>query len=208
MRRVTLLIFLSLTLTNCGAPLTLTPGPARATNLPPRFKSPTPPPNPGTTVTVAGQSKILSHHKFYWTLKLSQDWVITYDRGFEVLANNPSQTAFMRLLSQVWDSNARLPTARDYVNYWKNDKYGNLFPIYAQGTQVSETEISRDKFGGPYLRYEFDDSKNGMRYLQVYASGGGPNSVVLTTWAKSADFDNVKTVLEGILGSLELLKQP
>ncbi len=174
-----------------------------------RFKTPTPPPNPGTVIKDDGQFKILSHPRFYWTVRLPRDWEITYDRGFEVFANNPQRTAFMRIFSQLWGTdNEPLVTSRDYVNYWKNHKYGNIFPVYAQGTQVAEAEISQDKLGGPYLRYEFDDSKKGVHYMQVYASGGGPNSVVLTCWAKSADFDSVKTTLEGILDSLELLKQP
>lgn len=185
---------------------TLPPDTPTATH---RYKSPTPPPNPGTTVTAAGAYKTLSQPNFFWTMHLPQDWVVTYDRGFEILANGPDQTAFLHLVSQVWGSpQEQLPTARDFVSYWQHYKYGDIFPVYASGKQVSETEISRDKFGGPYLRYEFEDSKKGMHYVEVYASGGGPSSVVLSGWAKDAAFDTVKTTLDDILGSLELLRKP
>lgn len=142
-------------------------------------------------------------------MRLPQDWVITYDRGFEILANDPNRTAFLHLLSRVWGSpQERLPTARDFVAYWHHWKYGDIFPIYANGKQVSETEISGDKFGGPYLRYEFDDSRKGVRYVEVYASGGGPSSVVLSCWTNEASFNTVKTTLDDILQSLELLRKP
>jgi len=154
-----------------------------------------------------GQNLVLSHPEFYWALKLPQDWVITHDMGFEIEANNAGETAFMHLVSQTWLTKDRKPNARAYVDYWKNSTYGDIFPILADGTMLSETEISQDKFGGPYLRYEFDDSKKGVHYLQVYASGGGPNSIVLTMWAKNTDYPNVQTVLEAILNSVELVKE-
>ena len=161
----------------------------------------------GTVILNDGQNLSLSHPEFYWTLTLPQDWEITHDTGFELEANDPDKTAFTHLLSQTWLTKDRKPNARAYVDYWKNSTYGDIFPIFAEGTLVGETEISQDKFGGPYLRYEFEDSKKGIRYLQVYASGGGPNSIVLTAWAKNADYPNVQAVLEGILNSVELLPE-
>jgi hypothetical protein len=161
----------------------------------------------GTVILNDGQNLILSHPEFYWTLTLPQDWVITHDTGFEIEANNAGATTFMHMISQTWLTKDRKPNARAYVDYWKNSTYGDIFPILAQGTLVGETEISQDKFGGPYLRYEFDDSKKGLRYLQVYASGGGPNSLVLTVWAKNTDYPNVEAILESILHSVELLQE-
>ena len=161
----------------------------------------------GTVIRNEGQNLVLSHPEFYWTLTLPQDWVVTYDTGFELEANNAAETALMHLVSQTWLTKDRKPNARAYVDYWKNSTYGDIFPILADGTMLSEAEISPDKFGGPYLRYEFDDSKHGIRYLQVYASGGGPNSIVLTVWTKNADFSKVQSVLEAILNSVELLQE-
>jgi hypothetical protein len=175
----------------------------------PRFRTPTPPANPGTVIKDDGTFLVLSHPFFFWTLKLPRDWRITYDRGFELFANNPQQTAFVRLFSEVWSTaQKRLPTAHEYVDYWKNYPEGNLFPIYAAGTQLGESELSPEKYGGPYLRYEFDDAGHGLRYLQVYASGGGPNSVVLTVWSRDADLDATRPALDAILSSLALLPLP
>jgi len=161
----------------------------------------------GTIILNEGQNLILSHPEFYWALTLPQDWVITHDAGFEIEANNAEANAFMHLLSQTWLTKDRKPNARAYVEYWKNSTYGDLFPIFAEGTLVGESEISQDKFGGPYLRYEFEDSQRGLRYLQVYASGGGPNSLVLTVWAKKSDYPNIQAALETILNSVELVKE-
>jgi hypothetical protein len=161
----------------------------------------------GTVIRDEGQNLILSHPEFYWMLTLPHDWAITRNTGFEIEANNAGETAFMHLVSQTWLTKDRKANARAYVDYWKNSTYGDIFPIFAEGTLVSETEVSQDKFGGPYLRYEFDDSKKGVHYLQVYASGGGPNSLVLTVWAKSTDYPNVQAVLEAILNSVELLQE-
>jgi hypothetical protein len=161
----------------------------------------------GTVFLHEGQSLILSHPEFYWGLTLPQDWVIIHDTGFEIEAHNAGETAFMHLVSQTWLTKDRKPNARAYVDYWKNSTYGDIFPIFADGTLVGESEISQEKFGGPYLRYEFDDSKKGIHYLQVYASGGGPNSIVLSVWASNANYPNVQTVLEAILNSVELLQE-
>lgn len=174
---------------------------------PTRPASATPTEPSGTVIRNEGQNLILSHPEFYWMLTLPQDWTIMRDTGFEIEANNPSETAFVHLLSQTWLTKDRKQTASAYVDYWKNSTYGDLFPIFAEGTLVSETEVSQDKFGGPYLRYEFDDSKHGMHYLQVYASAGGPNSLVLTVWARNADFPNVQAGLDSILNSVELLPE-
>jgi hypothetical protein len=159
----------------------------------------------GTVILNDGQNLVLSHPEFYWAFKLPPDWVITHDSGFEIEAHNAGETAFMHMVSQTWLTKDRKPNARAYVDYWKNSTYGDIFPVFAEGTLVGESEISKEKFGGPYLRYEFDDGKNGLCYLQVYASGGGPNSLVLTVWAKDTDYPNVQVVLESILNSVELL---
>jgi hypothetical protein len=161
----------------------------------------------GTIRKVEGQTLILSHPEFYWTLTLPQDWVISHDTGFEIEANNAGETAFMHLLSQTWLTKDRKPNARAYVDYWKNSTYGDIFPIFAEGTLVSETEVRPDKFGGPYLRYEFDDSKKGIHYLQIYGSSSGPNSLAVTAWAKNTDYPNVQAVLEAVLNSVELLPE-
>ena len=184
-------------------PATPTVGPT------PRYRTPTPPPDSGTVITPEGLLQAIAQPIFFWTLKLPGDWRITYDRGFELFANNPQQTAFVRVFSQVWPTaQARLPNARAYVDYWKKYPGGSLFPIYADGTQVEESEISAEKYGGPYVRYVFDDAKHGLRYLQVYASGGGANSMVLTAWTKTADRERTQAALDGILSSLALLKLP
>lgn len=160
-------------------------------------------------VTPEGSFQLIVQPVFFWMLRLPQGWRISYDRGFELFASNPEQTASVRLFSEVWSTvQKRLPNARAYVEYWKNYPDGNLFPIYATGTQLAESEISAEKYGGPYLRYEFDDARHGLRYLQVYASGGGPNSVVLTVWTKSAELGNTQPALDGILNSLALLPLP
>jgi hypothetical protein len=163
----------------------------------------------GTVIRNDGQNLILSHPQFYWTLTLPQDWIITRDEGFEVEANDPKKTAFVHLVSQQWENETEwLPTAQDYVNYWKNSPLGDVFPVFAEGTQLSETEISQAKFGGPYLRYEFEDAKKRIHYVQVYASGGGPNSLIVSAYAKIDDFLGVKDVLDSILESATLLKAP
>jgi hypothetical protein len=161
----------------------------------------------GTVIQDDGQSLVLLHPEFYWTLRLQRDWIITVDTGFEIEANDPDKTAFMHLIAQTWLTKDRKPNARAYVDYWKNSAYGDIFPIFAEGQLVTETEISQDKFGGPYVHYDFNDTEKGIRYLQVYASGGGPNSIVLTVWAKNVDYPNVEAVLESILQSVELLQE-
>ena len=200
--------------TSTAAPLVSTVAPPAPTPAPtlgptPLFRTPTPPANPGTVISEDGAFKVLSHPYFFWTLKLPREWLITYDRGFELFANNPQQTAFMRLFSEVWSTRQKwLPNARAYVDYWKNFPGGSLFPVYAHGAQIAESDMSPDKLGGPYLRYEFDDAKRGLRYVQVYASGGGPNSLVLTAWTKAADRASTQVGVDGILTSLALLKLP
>jgi hypothetical protein len=180
-------------------------GCGRPNNLSPAITTPTEP--SGTVIRNDGQKLILSHPEFYWTLTLPQDWLITRDTGFEIEANNADGTEFTHLLSQTWLTKDRKPNAQAYVDYWKNSTYGDIFPIFAEGTLVSEAEVSPDKYGGPYLRYEFDDSKRGIHYLQVYGSGGGPSSIVLTVWAKNTDYPNIQAVLEAILNSAELLPE-
>jgi hypothetical protein len=188
------------TLTTPPAVLTLTPI-VGATAVP-TTSSPS-----DTVKRTDGQNLVLSNPRFYWTLKLPGEWVVTNDTGFELQASSPQKTAFVHLLSQTWKPGNRLPNAQAYVNYWQHTVYGNVFPPYADGTQLAQTEVSPEKFGGPYLRYEFDDNKKGMHYLQVYASGGGPSSLVVTTWARSADFDGLKGTLDAIITSAALLQE-
>ena len=154
-----------------------------------------------------GQSLVLSNAKFYWTLKLPRDWIVMDDTGFELQANNPPKSAFVHLLSQTWKRENRLPNAQAYVSYWKSLPYGSAFPVHADGQQVAQADVSPDHFGGPYLRFEFIDARHSLHYAQIYASGGGPNSMVVTTGAKNADFDGLKPALDGILTSAALLKE-
>ncbi len=179
----------------------------QATAVPPRETSvPTPVEPSGTVIRDDRQSLLLSHPEYLWTLSLPHDWLITSDVGFQLRANNPQRTAFVSLLSQIWETEAeRRPTARAYVEYWQHHLLGNLFPVEAAGAQVAENEISHDKFGGPYLRYEFNDQKTGRHYWQVYASGGGRNSVVVTIWTNSNDFQRERATLERMLNSAALL---
>ena len=140
---------------------------------------------------------------------LPPDWVVTRDTDYIVEAHKPDGKAFVRLFFQHFRSQGAGPaTARDYVAYWHDFYLGDLFPLGAGGVQTSETEISQAKFGGPYLRYEFDDTLRGRRYLQVYASGGGIPSIVLTGWAKSADFPAVEPTLEAMIQSVTLPETP
>jgi hypothetical protein len=139
---------------------------------------------------------------------LPDDWVVTYDSGYQVNANSADQTIFMRIQAQRWkQAEERLPNAKAYVEHWKNFTYGNVFPLYANGTQISETELSQDKFGGPYLRYEFDDSNNKVQYLQVYASAGGPSSAMLSTWVSYDEYDSAQSTMQAIIDSFELLEE-
>ena len=204
------LIAICFVLTACRRTSPSSPSPSAPTGVPtsavPTIAATATAPT-GTVIKPEGQLLIVSHPDFYWTLKLPQDWVITHDTGFEIEANNPNQTGFIHLLSQTWLSKDRKPNARAYVDYWKNTTYGDLFPIFAEGTLVSETEINPDRLGGPYLRYEFDDSRHGLRYAQVYAAAGGPNALVVTGRAKTADYSSVQAVLDGILNSAGLMPE-
>lgn len=160
------------------------------------------------TIKDDGQFLILSNARFYWTLTIPRDWLTTQNNGFKFAAQQPDQLAFVRLLSQTWVTKERRPDAQAYVDYWKNFKYGNVFPLHADGTLIGQSEISQDKFGGPYLRYEFANAKTGLHYVQVYASGGGPSSIVATVWAKDADYASRKSMLEAIINSVQVLKEP
>ena len=111
----------------------------------------------------------------------------------------------MRLQAQRWaQASDRLPNAQAYVEHWKNFEYGNIFPLFADGTQISETEISPDKFGGPYLQYAFDNDTKKIHYLQVYASAGGPTSATVTTWATYDAYDKAQKIMQEIIDSFEL----
>ena len=140
---------------------------------------------------------------------LPPDWVVTRDTDYIVEAHNFEGTAFIRLYFQHFRTEgAGPPTARDYVTYFRNYDLGNVFPLSARGLQTAETEIGQAKFGGPYLRYVFDDTVRGFRYVQVYASGGGIPSIVLTGWARSVDFPAVGPALEAMIESVELPETP
>ena len=97
-----------------------------------------------------------------------------------------------------------MPDAKSYVEHWKDFTYGNVFPLYANGTQVSEAEIGQDKFGGPYLQFEFDDSKKELHYLQVYASAGGSTSAMLTTWTSYESYEKAKNIMQDTINSFAL----
>lgn len=165
------------------------------------------PPATDTTRVDDGQQMVVSSARFYWRLRLPRDWLISKDTAFELQAGNPLKSAFVHLLSQTWAPANRLPNAQAYVNYWKSFPFGSAFPVHADGQQTAQAAVSADKYGGPYLRFDFDDAKHGMRYAQIYASAGGPNSLVVTVSAHSADFDAQRAVLESILNSAELLKE-
>jgi hypothetical protein len=160
------------------------------------------------TINDDGQSLVMSNTTYYWSMSIPRDWVTTGNNGFELDAHQPAKLAFVHLLAQTWLTKDRKPNAQAYVDYWKNSLYGNIFPIVARGTLVSQGELSKEKFGGPYLRYGFEDGKNGLRYVQVYASGGGPSSIVATVWAKSVDYPGQKSALDAIINSVVLLNKP
>ena len=182
-----------------SAEASITPSPAPSPAVSPTATS-------DTTVTDNGENRDLSQPRAYWKLKLPRTWKITSDTGYQLKANNPEQTAFVHLLSQIWDTaDVRPPTGQAYVDYWKNSILGDVFPVFANGDKKTETTISPEKFGGPYLLYEFDDARNGRDYMQVYASAGGPNSLVVTAMAKTADLTNQRSVLAQILSSAELV---
>jgi hypothetical protein len=162
----------------------------------------------GMASKVDGQSLILSNSVFYWSIAIPRDWLISGNNGFEFDANPPGKLAFVHLLAQTWLSKDRKPNAAAYVDYWKQSKYMSVFPFFAEGTLKAQDEISADKFGGPYLRYEFVNGKQGLTYVQVYASGGGPSSIVATVWAKSVDYPGLKSTIDAIINSVALLNEP
>ena len=171
-----------------------------------RQSAPASPTPSGMTITADGQSLVLSNMTYYWSMSIPRDWLTSGNNGYEFDAYQPDKLANVHLLAQTWLTKDRKPNAQAYVDYWKQYKYGNAFPLLAEGALVGQSELSRDKFGGPYLRYEFDDGKRGLRYVQVYASGGGPSSIVATVWAKSADYPALKSLLDAIINSVSLLK--
>ena len=161
----------------------------------------------GTLRVSDGQWLTLSHPFFDWTLVIPRDWGISSDTGFELQVNRPDVRASVHLLAQRWRDTERLPDARAYVEYWKHYARGNLFPVFADGVQVSESETGQNQFGGPYLRFEFDDLKHGVRYMQVYASRGGPTSLVVTLQAKRDVYEREHDVFDHILASAALRKE-
>ncbi len=162
----------------------------------------------GTVIEITASSLVLSHPTFNWRVTLPENWSVTYDSGYQLTANDPDQVVFLRIQAQRWkNQEQRWPNAKAYVEYWKNSAYGDVFPLYADGDQMAETEIEPDKSGGPYLLYEFNDTKKDMHYLQVYASAGGPSSVVITTWSKNQDYGKTQSVMQAILNSFELVEE-
>jgi hypothetical protein len=136
---------------------------------------------------------------------LPGSWVIDRDTGYVLEGHDAESRAFVRMLFQHWRTEGHGPaSAEAYVQYWHDFIWGDVFPVDARGAQVSKTEVGQGKVGGPYLRYEFEDAARGTHYVQVYASGGGISSIVLTGWAKSADFPAVQATLEAMIDSVEL----
>lgn len=196
-------IFLAmLALAACGSPGSVEEPQANQQQSFPTLAAPS-----GTVVKNDASNLVLSHPEFNWTVTLPDNWIIAYDAGFQINANNPDKTIFMRLQAQRWAQESdRLPDARAYVEHWKNFAYGNIFPLFADGKQVSEVEISPDKFGGPYLQYDFDNSAKKIRYVQVYASAGGPGSAMVTTWTTYDEYDKAQKTMQTIINSFELLE--
>ena len=203
MKRIALLIcttLLLLIVTACNASTPVVVSTSEPQQLPS-----TPVESSGTVITTDASSQILSHPTFNWTVTLPDDWIVTYDSGYQVQATSADRQVSLRIQAQRWKQDSdRIPDARSYVDHWKDFIYGNVFPMYANGTQVSEAEIGQDKFGGPYLRFEFDDSRKEVRYLQVYASAGGPTSAMLTTWASYDSYENAKNIVQDIINSFAL----
>jgi hypothetical protein len=136
---------------------------------------------------------------------LPESWVTSRDTGYVLEGHDAESRAFVRMLFQHWRTEGHGPaSAEAYVQYWHDFIWGDVFPVDARGAQVSKTEVGQGKVGGPYLRYEFEDAARGTHYVQVYASGGGISSIVLTGWAKSADFPAVQATLEAMIDSVEL----
>ena len=161
----------------------------------------------GTVLELAGSDMLLAHPDFSWLVTLPADWIITYDSGFQLEANSPDQAVFTRIQAQRWETaEKQQPNARAYVDHWKNFTYGDVFPLYADGEQLAEIEVAPDKFGGPYLQYEFLDSVDGLHYFQIYASAGGPGSAMLSVWTAEDDYAAFQALMEAILPSFELVE--
>ena len=172
-------------------------------------KAPPPAPSkPSHTVdTKQPHGILLSNPTWHWSLTLPADWTVASDSGSELVATSAAKNACVHLLSMQWQKRAqRQPSALGFVGYWQHYEAGSAFPMYAAGAQVSETDVGKTR-DGHYLRYEFDDTKNGMCYLQTYASAGGPNGLVASTRVKCAELTAMRGVLDGILGSATLLPE-
>jgi hypothetical protein len=188
-------------------PIPPTVEPAETAVLIPPATLPTAETPTGTQLSVAGEEMALSNPTFGWQMSLPADWIITYDSGFQFEANSPDQAVFVRVQAQRWETaEQRLPNARAYVDHWKNFSYGDVFPLYADGQQLSETESGQDKLGGPYLQYQFLDSVDGVHYMQLYASGGGATSAVITIWTAETSFEQFQVLLQAILTSFQLVE--
>lgn len=184
-----------------------TPEPTETAVLIPPATLPTADAPTGTVLEPAGDEILLSHPTFSWRVTLPADWIITYDTGFQLEANSPDQAVLVHVQAQRWETaESRPPNAQAYVDHWKNFTYGDIFPLYADGEQLAETEVAPDKFGGPYLQYEFLDSEEGLHYLQIYASAGGPASAMISVWTAEDNYDAVQALMEAILASFELME--
>lgn len=182
-----------------------TPTPTAVTGPPgtlPTAEAPT-----GTTLEIASDLMLLSHSEFGWQVALPASWIITYDAGFQLEAQSPDKSTFARVQAQRWETaEARLPDARTYVDHWKNFAYGDVFPLFANGEQLSETEVGQGKPGGPYLQYEFQDSQRGLYYMQLYASAGGPASAMVTVWTVEDGNEAVQEPMLAIINSFALVE--
>ena len=54
----------------------------------------------------------------------------------------------------------------------------------------------------------FHDPDADAHFVQVYASGGEPSSIVLTLWSKRSDFEELEPELQVIAESLNAVEAP
>ncbi len=161
----------------------------------------------GTTLEIVSNQMMLAHPDFGWQVALPDSWIITVDSGYQLEAQSPDGAAFARVQAQRWETTERrFPNARAYVDHWKNFAYGDVFPLFADGEQLSETEVGQDKPGGPYLLYEFQDTRRGVHYIQLYASAGGPASAMITVATAADSFEAIEELALAIINSFALVE--
>lgn len=162
--------------------------PAGSPTPPHPHPSPTPTEHSGTIITTSDDSLTLTHPEYLSRLALPADRLVSYDTCHELHAHDPDQTIFLRLQAQRWPADAPRPSdAAAYVAHWRSTDYGDIFPLFADGDLVEEQETGPEKFGGPYLIYEFVYTTQGRHHLQVYASAGRPTAGMVTAWDAEAD---------------------